>query len=186
MDIGIQALKRGWKVVGPAVTVHLDEPSTLIPQLAIDLAEPGDVIVVAAHGRTEIPSWGGGMAVWAARRGLAGAVIDGSVGGADPLLNHDWPVFCRATTPRFDLPHHPGSINVPVVCGGVAVSPGDVIIGNADGVVVVPQYRIESVTDQLAALDRDLDRWGVREGASLIERSGLRQVIDAMPIEWVD
>ncbi len=186
MDPGIQALKRGWKVVGPAVTVTMDDASVLLPQLAIDLAQPGDVIVVAAHGQTATPSWGGGMTVWSEKRGLAGAVVDGAVGGADPILARDWPVFCRGTSPRFALPNVPGSVNVPVVCGGVLVNPGDVVIGNSDGVVVVPRGRIPDVVAELEALDASLDRAGVRGGGSLLAGSDLKQVLLSMPIEWQD
>src|SRR5687768_17559805 len=72
MDHRIQAIKKPWSFIGPAVTVHLDDPDSLIPMQALDLAQPGDVVVIAAQGRMDAPCWGGGMTISAINKGLAG------------------------------------------------------------------------------------------------------------------
>jgi 4-hydroxy-4-methyl-2-oxoglutarate aldolase len=188
MDHRIQALRREWEFVGPAITVHLDDPDTLLPMQAIELAEPGDVIVVAAQGRMDTPCWGGGMTITAEMKQLAGAVIDGAVGDAFAILGRSFPVFARGPSPRFELRNLPGSINVPVVCGGVLVRPGDVVVGNADGVAVIAKERLDEVIAEWRAHQANLRRWGamLREGKSLFQAIGLEAQIQALPIVWED
>ncbi|GIW07266.1 MAG: S-adenosylmethionine--2-demethylmenaquinone methyltransferase [Dehalococcoidia bacterium] len=188
MDHRIQGIRREWEFLGPAITVHLDDPDTLVPMQAIDLAEPGDVLVVAAHGRMDVPCWGGGMTITSEAKGLAGAVIDGAVGDTFAILDRSFPVFARGSSPRFELRNLPGSINVPVVCGGVLVRPGDLVAGNADGVVVIAKERIDEVIAAWRAHQENLRRWGalLREGKSIFQAVGLDEQIRALPIVWED
>lgn len=156
----ISPLASGTTMCGPAVTSF--GPDLTVRRMAIDLAQPGDVLVVAAGGMVDRACFGDGTAKRMTMKNMAGAVIDGAVRDAAGLRELGFPTFCRGTTPRNY--HYPaegeyGAVNVPVVCGGVIVSPGDLILGDDDGVVVVPRDLApliqETVAEKLAA-EREL------------------------------
>ena len=111
---------------------------------AIDLAAPGDVIVVDAGGDLDQAIIGEIMSSWAAKRGVAGFVIDGAIRDAAALSQGDFPVYARGVTHRGPYKDGPGEINVPVSIGGMVVQPGDIIIGDADGLLAIPQADAEA------------------------------------------
>jgi 4-hydroxy-4-methyl-2-oxoglutarate aldolase len=156
MDAGIKALDPSasppWRVCGPAFTVRPEDPDDLLMgQIAGKYVKPGDVVVVDAVG-ARMAAWGGSMAHGVKHAGAAGLVIDGFVLTADVLTNReDIPVFCRGTLSLSGGASKPGWLNVPVICGGVIVNPGDLILGDSDGVVVVPQARIAEVVAAIEA-----------------------------------
>jgi 4-hydroxy-4-methyl-2-oxoglutarate aldolase len=120
--------------------------------MAINLAEPGDVLVVAAGGSEQVSCFGDGTARRMMLKGMEGVVIDGCTRDARWLRELAFPTFCRGITPRnFHYPQdvHHGSVNVPVVCAGAAVSPGDLILGDDDGVVVVPLEIADDIASDL-------------------------------------
>jgi regulator of RNase E activity RraA len=112
---------------------------------AIDLAAPGDVLVVDAAGAVEQAIIGEIMASWAAKRGVAGFVIDGAIRDFGALSAGTFPVYARGVTHRGPYKNGPGEINVPVSIGGLVVQPGDIVIGDEDGVLAVPQADAEAV-----------------------------------------
>jgi 4-hydroxy-4-methyl-2-oxoglutarate aldolase len=125
---------------GPAVTSL--GADWRIRSMAADLAEPGDVIVLAAGGVKECACFGDMTATCWKSKGIEGVVIDGAARDVARLRTLAFPVFARAVTPRNF--HYPagldhGAVNVPVVCAGVLVEPGDIVLGDDDGVVVVPR-----------------------------------------------
>jgi len=149
MDAGIRPLRRDWRIAGPAVTVAAEDPvDTLAAQVATQLLQPGDVIVVEATGRLDKAAWGATMA-WAAKEsGCAGIVVDGVVLTTELLIDHEGiPVFCRGSVADHERSHGAGSINVPVICGGVIVNPGDLILADEDGVVVLPRAQAAAILD---------------------------------------
>ncbi|MCL4395006.1 MAG: RraA family protein [Chloroflexi bacterium] len=132
------------KIVGPAVTV-LEEPTTerQPPQHALELidgAAPGSVVVISINGFREVAVWGGLMTAGAVVNELEGAVLDGSVRDVEEIeRDYHFPVFSRGITPATTVGRFKTvSSNVPVVVGGITVHPGDLIVGDRDGVVVVP------------------------------------------------
>lgn len=133
------------RMVGPAFTVRVREGDNLVLHLALDLARPGDVVVVDAGGALQNAVFGELMALWAARRGLGGLVIDGAVRDSTSLAALSLPVYARGVNPRGPYKDGPGEINVPIVCGGHAVSPGDIVVGDADGVCVIPPAEADAV-----------------------------------------
>lgn len=140
MSAQLGPISPGMRVCGPAVTSA--GPDLTVRRMAIDLAEPGDVLVVAAGGIEDRACFGDGTAKRMMMKGLAGAVVDGSVRDAGGLRALGFPTFCRGITPRNY--HYPeegaeGAVNVPVICAGVLVEPGDLVLGDDDGVVVVPR-----------------------------------------------
>jgi 4-hydroxy-4-methyl-2-oxoglutarate aldolase len=138
-------------VCGPAVTCL--GADWRIRSMAADLAEPGDVIVIAAGGLTERACFGDMTATCWRSKGIEGVVIDGAARDVARLSALAFPVFARGVTPRNF--HYPagvdhGGVNVPVVCAGVHVDPGDIVLGDDDGVVVVPK-RIAPETAEAAS-----------------------------------
>ena len=150
MDAGIRPLRRDWRIAGPAVTVAAEDPvDTLASQVATQLVKPGDIIVVEAAGRMDRAAWGATMA-WAAKEaGCAGIIVDGVVLTTELLIDHEgMPIFCRGSVANHLRQTGPGSINVPVICGGVIVNPGDLIMADEDGVVSLPRARAAAILDQ--------------------------------------
>lgn len=140
MSVNLSPLSPGMRMCGAAVTSL--GPDLSVRRMAIDLARPGDVLVVAAGGVTEYACFGDGTARRMQVKGLAGAVIDGSTRDAAGIRALGFPTFTRGITPRnYHYPVSPeyGAVNVPVVCAGVVVNPGDIVLGDDDGVVVVPR-----------------------------------------------
>jgi RraA family protein len=138
-------MHRGGTLAGPAFTVKVAPGDNLLVHKAIDLAAPGDVIVVDAGGHLEQAIIGEIMSSWAAKRGVAGFVIDGAVRDAAALAEGSFPVYARGASHRGPYKDGPGEINVPVSIAGMVVHPGDIIIGDADGLVAIPQADAEAV-----------------------------------------
>jgi RraA family protein len=130
--------KRG-KLVGTALTVKVAPGDNLMVHKAIDIARPGDVIVVDAGGITTQAIIGEIMSNLAESRGAAGMVIDGSIRDVDAIGASTFPIYACGVTHRGPYKNGPGEINVPVVIGGMVVNPGDIIVGDEDGLVVLPQ-----------------------------------------------
>ncbi len=147
MDPAIKPIAPDTKLVGPALTVHCYPGDNITVHRAMALAKPGDVIVVAAGGQIGV-MWGGLMSYQAMKQGIAGVVVDGSVRDVAEIRRMGFPVFARYISPIGSTKLHPGSINVPVICGGVLVRPGDLIVGDDDGVVVVPREILNEVLER--------------------------------------
>jgi RraA family protein len=124
---------------GPACTVKVFPGDNLMVHKALDVAKPGDIVVVDAGGSRANAVLGDLISTKAKHRKIAGFIIDGLVRDLPSILPLDFPVFARGTTPIGPLHRGPGEINYPICCGGVVVNPGDVIIGDEAGVVVIPQ-----------------------------------------------
>jgi 4-hydroxy-4-methyl-2-oxoglutarate aldolase len=139
MSAEIKPLWPRAKIVGPALTVRTFPADNLMIHKAVTLAKPGDVLVVNAGGYKDAAVFGDLLGFSCKAHGIAGIVIDGASRDAEGMAAIGFPVFARAVLPMGPLKDSPGAINIPVSCGGVAVRPGDVVVGDADGVVVVPQ-----------------------------------------------
>lgn len=143
MDSAIKPAFRA-KVTGQAVTVQLSKGDLVDPLRALEMAQPGDVIVVDAGGDLQTSVCGGLMGGLAQNRGIRGMIVDGAGRDTDELEDICWPIWTRAITPRgthtmFSERKEELSINVPIACGGVMVNPGDFIVADLMGVVVIPQ-----------------------------------------------
>jgi len=104
---------------------------------ALDMAIPGDEIVVDGQGDLSNAITGENMMMWAHRRKLAGVIVDGAVRDLDALRNLPFPVFAAGIQPKGPYKNGPGEINAPICCGGVVIHPGDIIVGDDDGVVAI-------------------------------------------------
>jgi 4-hydroxy-4-methyl-2-oxoglutarate aldolase len=172
MDPAIKPLcNNDWLLIGPAVTVAANGTDTLAPIVGVGVAQPGDVVVVAAHGDCTGGIWGAGLTLSAKNLGCAGAVVDGAAMDATMILKTGIPVFCRTTV----MNHAVGS------------KPGDLIMGNLDGVLVVPKARLEDVlriaeekTATLIAAKAKLV-----PGVTLFHLRGGREMAEAKGMTWV-
>lgn len=141
----------GGRMVGTALTVKVGPGDNLMVHKAIDIVRPGDVIVVDAGGVCTQAIIGEIMSAIAERNGAAGMVIDGAIRDADALAASSFPVYARGITHRGPYKNGPGEMNVPVVIGEAVVNPGDIIVGDDDGLVAIPQAMLEE-TLKLAKL----------------------------------
>ncbi len=141
----LRPMYKGPTLAGPAFTVKTAPGDNLLVHKALDIAKRGDVIVVDAGGFPEHAIIGELMATHARQRGIAGLVIWGAIRDSAELGAGSYPVFACAVTHRGPYKNGPGEINVPVIMGGMPVNPGDIIVGDADGLVAVPQELAERV-----------------------------------------
>jgi RraA family protein len=132
---GLRAFHRRGGLLGTAITVRVRAGDNLAIHQALEEVRPGDVIVVDGAGDTTRALVGDIMKAIAESRGVAGFVIDGAVRDTDAFADADFPCYARAATPRGPFKSGPGAINVPVCVGGWTVNPGDVVVGDSDGVV---------------------------------------------------
>jgi 4-hydroxy-4-methyl-2-oxoglutarate aldolase len=151
MDSGIKPPFKA-KAVGQALTVQLSKGDLVDPLKALEMGHPGDIIVVDAGGDTETSVCGGLMGGLAKNRGIRGMIVDGAGRDIDELEDIGWPIWTRAITARGTHTMFSGrkeelSINVPVAVGGVVVNPGDFVVADTIGVVVVPLAKAEAVLD---------------------------------------
>ena len=143
---------RPLRLSGSVCTVQVFPGDNLMVHKALDVARPGDVVVVAAHGdRSTNAVLGDLICTKAKHRGIAGFIVDGLVRDMAGIDELDFPVFARGTTAVGPLHRGPGEINYPISCGGVVINPGDVVVANGAGVVVVPHAHVDEILDRLDA-----------------------------------
>ena len=180
VDYEIKPLENNMRFVGAALTVLTRPGDALYVQKAIDLTRPGDVIVIAAGGYKDVSVIGERLGYFFKRKGAAAIVVDGAVRDAQGMVEDAPPTFARGSCIRIFGSQGPGAINVPLSCGGVAVNPGDIVVGDRDGVVVVPLSdagRIADLADE--HLEGELERLAeVEAGKSITDTFRLTERID--------
>lgn len=137
------------KLSGTAITVQARPGDNLLSLKAIELAQPGDVIVIATGGDTTLSVWGGFMSIMAANKGIAGVVTDGIVRDVQQSRETGLPIFAVGVTPAAPTKEGTGQINTTISCGGVVVEPGDIVVGDEDGVVVVPRSEAGAMIERV-------------------------------------
>lgn len=133
------------KFAGPALTVRVRPGDNLFLHKALDLAQPGDVVVVDAGGALNTAIIGAMMSSYAKSRGIEAMVIDGAIRDVGELAHMDFAVVARGATPNGPFKTGPGEIGYPVACGGVSIAPGDLLIGDEDGVLLVPREEVARI-----------------------------------------
>lgn len=175
MDPAIKPLIDGKHIVGTAVTVAIPGQDSTLLHHALGFLRPGDVLVIDRLGDTKHACFGGGVCVAAKTSGAAGAILDGPCTDPSEIRREDFPLWCRGispiTTRVYDIG---GSMNVPVTCGGASVSPGDVILADENGVLVMPIADAEAAAEEgwtrQERSGRSQDR--VRKGEKIGDISG--------------
>lgn len=180
MESSIRAIGPNMKLCGPALTVRCQPGDNLTLHAAIAMAQPGDVIVADVGDFEEAGHWGEITTVAAQARGVAGLVINGGVRDVAPIQRRGFPVFARAISMKATVKAVPGTINQPIICAGVAVNPGDLVLADEDGVVVVTYAQAETVLR--TAIDRDAREAEVMRrlaaGELTLDILGFRKALD--------
>lgn len=162
MDGGIRCMWEGATCLGSVFPVWTRAGDNAALHRSLELAEPGDVLVVNGQGDLTRALFGELMAMKAQRRGIAGLVVDGAVRDVTEFKRIGFPVFARACTPSGPYKDGPGTIGTSVAVGGVVCNPGDIAVGDDDGVVIVPAGRAVLVAEAARAKEAAEDE--VREG----------------------
>ena len=144
MDAGIRS-RSGFPLAGSAVTVNARPADNLMVHKALQVAEPGEIVVVSTCGNTASAVFGELMCHTAAAKRLGGIVVDGAIRDVEGIRQLGFAAFSRSVSPGACDKDGPGEINIPISCGGTVVMPGDIVVGDADGVAVVPRERAEEV-----------------------------------------
>ena len=169
MDPAIQS-RSSLLLCGPAVTVNARPADNLMVHKALQVATPGDIVVVNTGGNTTSAVFGELMCHTASAAGLGGIVVDGAIRDVEGITRLGFPAFSRTVSPGSCDKDGPGEINVPISCGGTVVAPGDIVVGDADGVVVVPRGDAEVVLRLVAALmTRESNRIAEIKGGGLFK-----------------
>lgn len=151
MDPGIQP-RSGLPLCGLAVTVNCRPADNLMVHKALQIAEAGDIIVVNTCGNTTSAVFGELMCHVAVAKRLGGIIVDGAIRDVDGITRLAFPSFSRTVSPGGCDKDGPGELNVPISCGGTVVMPGDIVVGDLDGVAVVPRARAADVLELVAQL----------------------------------
>jgi len=147
----LRPMHRGGVLAGAALTVKARPGDNLMLHYAIDIAQPGDVIVVDAGGDLSNALIGEMMVAYAVKRGVAGIVINGAIRDAGSIGAGDFPVFAAGISHRGPYKDGPGEINVPIAIDGMVIEPGDLVIGDEDGLLCVPYDHVAEVYERASA-----------------------------------
>jgi 4-hydroxy-4-methyl-2-oxoglutarate aldolase len=165
------------KVCGPAYTVQTMPRDNVLLHRAYAYAQPNDVLIVSCSGFYEAGYWGDLMSLGAKTKGINGLVIDGCVRDADDIEAMNFPVFSRGLCIRGTTNYGEGTLNEPIVIGEVLIHPGDIVVGDRDGVMIVPQNRIEEAIEKATAREEKEERVRaeLRQGRVSIDIYGWRE-----------
>lgn len=184
----IRPIQSGIRIAGPAVTVLSQPGDNMMIHAAVEVTRPGDVMVVTTTSRSTDGMFGELLATSLRARGCAGLVIDAGVRDVADLREMGFPVWSAAVHAQGTVKETPGSVNIPVTCAAAHVAPGDVIVADDDGVVVVP---LGSAADVLAAAEDRISketetRARLAAGELGIDFYGLRAKLASLGVSWVD
>ncbi len=182
VDCDIKPITKGVRICGPAFTVQCHPGDNLMLHKALEKAQPGDVVVTSVGGHYEAGYWGALMGTSALARGLGGLAIDGCVRDSAEIIDMGFPVFCRGFCIRGTTKAILGLINHAILFGGVLVNPGDLIIGDDDGIVIVDRNECETILEEsIKRKDLEHAKSGqLKTGVSSVEINKLDKVFESL------
>lgn len=188
LDPVIRPIQAGVRIAGPAVTVSCHPGDNLMIHAAVETCRPGDILVVSTTSPSTDGMIGELLATSLRAHGVIGVVTGAGVRDAAELRAMEFPVWSRTISPQGTVKASPGSVNVAVVCGGQLVYPGDVIVADDDGVVVVPRARGAEVLEagRARAADEDVKRKRLAAGELGVDMYGLRPLLERLGVTYVD
>ncbi len=148
VDCAIKPIAQGVRICGPAFTVQCHPKDNLMLHKALEKAQPGDIIVASVGGYYDAGYLGGLMATSAVARKIGGLAIDGCIRDSEEIIKMGWPVFCRGFCIFGTGKTGTGLVNHPILFGGTMVNPGDLILGDGDGMVVVDRAECKAVLEK--------------------------------------
>lgn len=175
LDPAIKPLDPTSRIAGRAVTVDLEPADNWYIHVALLQAGPGDILVVDAKSYLSAGPWGDVLTLAAQHRGLAGLVIDGAVRDSQDIITSGFPVFTRGVCIRKTSKIQPGRVNVPVTVGGITIHPGDILVGDSDGLTRVAAADLDTALNSAEERLRKEDtmRERIRNGATTLDLLGL-------------
>ena len=188
MSSRMRPLLQGRRISGAAVTSYNFPGDNLMIHVALNVAERGQILVLANGGGTQGALWGDVACTFAAQKGVAGVVADGPVRDIDALREMDFPVWATSISPSHPEKRGPGSVNVPIVVDGVLVEPGDVIVADGDGVLAIPQAHLaRTLKGARQRAEREIAiRERIKAGESLFEILNMQAAVEGAGIRQVD
>jgi 4-hydroxy-4-methyl-2-oxoglutarate aldolase len=180
--------QHGKRIAGPAVTAFCWPGDNLMMHRALYLAQPGDVLVVVCQAELSGAQWGDMATRYALKKGLAGVVVQGAARDVDQVRDLGFPVWSTHVSPIHPDKSGHGFVNAPVVCEGVHVCPGDLVVADGDGVIVVPRREAARIIAGAQARMRKEDESAgkIKDGAAVWDLSGAAAIYAGMDIEEVD
>lgn len=169
MDHEMRPRSANPRMAGPAFTVQVHTADILMVSKALSECPAGSVLVIDGHGERNTALWGGLTTMLALKKGLAGVVVEGAIRDLADIRPSKLPVFARSVVPNAGGAEYAGKLQVPVACGGVVVTPGDWLVGDDDGVVVIPQVRLTEAVEAASRIIEAEKRIAkaIRAGADL-------------------
>ncbi|NDJ10771.1 MAG: 4-carboxy-4-hydroxy-2-oxoadipate aldolase/oxaloacetate decarboxylase [Acidobacteriia bacterium] len=176
------------RVAGSAVTISSQPGDNLMLHAAVEVCKPGDVLVVTTTSESTDGMFGDLLGVSCQAHGVRGLIIDAGIRDTAELTELNFPVWAKAVSAQGTVKSTGGSVNIPVVCAGALVNPGDVVIGDADGVVVVPREWAAEVArlGELRVAKEEITRQRLRNGELGLDFYGLRAKLAELGVEYVD
>jgi len=185
MDPRIRGVYRAAKLCGPAITVDCHVGDNLMIHKAVTVARPGDILVVSIGNDDESGAWGEILTTAAMARGIAGLIIDGGVRDVEAVERRGFPVFARGIAVGATMKRNRGLINHPVICGNVQVCPGDLVIADIDGIVVIQRELVDQVLDASQTRE-DKEAVMMKElesGKTTLELLGLDEILSSLGVD---
>ncbi|MBR3315252.1 MAG: RraA family protein [Atopobiaceae bacterium] len=175
-------------LLGTAFTVKVPAGDNLFFHIAMDLAKPGDVIVIDAGGDTRRSSFGELMVTYCRMRGIAGIVVDGAVRDVDAMQKlDDFNIYAKGITPDGPYKNGPGEINTPVSVGGRTVFPGDIVLGDADGVVFIRPSEAPALLEAVHTIEANEAKiLATMEADGTYIRPWVQKKVDEIGVEFLD
>lgn len=182
----LRPMHRSGVLAGPALTVRGRPGDNLMLHKAIDMAQPGDVIVMDAGGDMTNALMGELMLAHAIRRGVAGFVLNGAIRDAEAIRDRNLPFYARGITHRGPYRTGPGEIGLPISLGGSVIRPGDLILGDFDGVVAVPMDEAAEILAATRAKHAAETRQMAQTEAGTVDRGWVDEALKAAGCEYLD